>query len=94
MLQVLFCNGQFQWARLRNLIGLAQDGLGNKLDLNDTLRDGLRLLLQDEKLRTQLVLAFTEDNRLVSSAAALQCGSTPMYRTHKNAVGNRQVLAS
>jgi len=64
LIQVLFQNGQFQWQRLRNLIALAQDGLGNKLDLNDTMKDGVKLLLQDERLRTQLLLAFTEDNRL------------------------------
>uniref|UniRef100_A0A061QZG1 Ser thr abc1 family n=1 Tax=Tetraselmis sp. GSL018 TaxID=582737 RepID=A0A061QZG1_9CHLO len=64
LIQVLFNNGQFQWERLRNLIRLAQDGSGSKLDLNDTLKDGLVLLLNDNKLRTQLLMAFTEDNRL------------------------------
>jgi len=64
LIQVLFNNNQFQWERLRNLLSLAQDGMGNKLDLNDTLKDAVKLLLQDNKLRTQLLMAFTEDNRL------------------------------
>lgn len=71
--QVLFCNGVFQWERLRNLIKLAQDGtggpMGSKLNLNDTIRDAVLLLLQDTKLRNQLLLAVTEGNRLVCSPA-------------------------
>jgi len=34
------------------------------LDLNDTIKDGLRLLLSDPKIRRQMVDAFTEDDRL------------------------------
>lgn len=34
------------------------------LDLSDTVRDAARLLLIDEKLRRQVLLALTEDNRL------------------------------
>jgi len=68
LIEVLFCNGVFQWERLRNLIKLAQDGtggpMGSKLNLNDTIRDAVLLLLQDTKLRNQLLLAVTEGNRL------------------------------
>ena len=63
LLQVLFQDGKFQWKRLQNLIGLAREGTGG-LDLSDTVRDGARVLLLDEKLRRQLLLALTEDNRL------------------------------
>jgi len=34
------------------------------LDLSDTVRDAARLLLVDEKLRRQVILALTEDNQL------------------------------
>ncbi|GIL64516.1 hypothetical protein Vafri_18415 [Volvox africanus] len=34
------------------------------LDLSDTAKDALRVLLLDEKLRTQMMLALTEDNKL------------------------------
>lgn len=34
------------------------------LDLSDTVRDAARLLLLDEKLRRQVIMALTEDNRL------------------------------
>ena len=34
------------------------------LDLSDTVRDALRLLLVDAKLRQQVIMALTEDNRL------------------------------
>ena len=61
--QVLFHDGKFQWKRLRNLIALAKEGAGG-LDLSDTVSDGARVLLLDAKLRTQLLLALTEDNRL------------------------------
>ena len=60
---MLFQDGKFQWKRLQNLIGLAREGTGG-LDLSDTVRDGARVLLLDEKLRRQLLLALTEDNRL------------------------------
>jgi hypothetical protein len=39
-------------------------GSAGGLDLSDTVRDALRLLLVDEKLRRQVILALTEDNRL------------------------------
>lgn len=34
------------------------------LDLSDTVRDAARLLLLDEKLRRQVIMALTEDNQL------------------------------
>ena len=61
--QVLFQDGKFQWKRLENLIALAREGSGG-LDLSDTVRDGIRVVLLDEKLRLQLIKALTEDNRL------------------------------
>ena len=60
---MLFQDGKFQWKRLENLIRLAKEGSGG-LDLSDTVRDGARVFLLDEKLRRQLLLALTEDNRL------------------------------
>ena len=62
-LQVLFQNGKFQWKRLEKLIALAKEGSGG-LDLSDTVRDGARVVLLDDKLRMQLLNALTEDNRL------------------------------
>ena len=62
-MQVLFQDGKFQWKRLENLIALAREGSGG-LDLSDTVRDGIRVVLLDEKLRLQLLKALTEDNRL------------------------------
>ena len=41
---------------------LAQEGAG-ELDLTDTVPTG-QLLITDETLRTQLILALTEDDRL------------------------------
>ncbi|KXZ42117.1 hypothetical protein GPECTOR_201g367 [Gonium pectorale] len=37
---------------------------GGGLDLSDTAKDALRVLLLDDRLRTQLLLALTEDNQL------------------------------
>ncbi|GMH41992.1 hypothetical protein BSKO_09911 [Bryopsis sp. KO-2023] len=72
LIQVLFQDGKFRWKRLENLITLAREGMGGNLVLNDTLKDGIRLLLLDDRLRDQLVLAFTEDNRLhVEEVASL-----------------------
>jgi hypothetical protein len=56
---VLFSDGKFQWKRLENLIMLAREGSGNSsskggLDLSDTVSDALRVLLLDERLRTQV----------------------------------------
>ena len=61
--QVLFSGGKFQWKRLQNLIRLAKEGSGG-LDLSDTVATGARVVLLDERLRSQLLLALTEDNRL------------------------------
>lgn len=56
--QVLFSDGKFQWKRLENLISLAREGGGGKsgagLDLSDTVKDALRIVLLDDKLRTQV----------------------------------------
>ncbi|EFJ50264.1 hypothetical protein VOLCADRAFT_89206 [Volvox carteri f. nagariensis] len=69
LFQVLFQDGKFQWKRLENLLQLAKEGSSSRssdggLDLSDTAKDALRVLLLDEKLRTQLMLALTEDNKL------------------------------
>ena len=61
--QVLFSGGRFQWKRLQNLIRLAKEG-SSGLDLSDTVATGARVVLLDERLRSQLLLALTEDNRL------------------------------
>ena len=68
--QVLFSDGKFQWKRLENLIMLAREGGGSSkpagspgLDLSDTVRDAVRVLLLDERLRTQV--------------GALSCWRTP-----------------
>ena len=60
---MLFSGGKFQWKRLQNLIRLAKEGSGG-LDLSDTVATGARVVLLDEHLRSQLLLALTEDNRL------------------------------
>lgn len=43
--------------------GVAASAAGS-LDLSDTVRDAARLLLVDDKLRRQVIMALTEDNRL------------------------------
>ncbi len=63
MLQVLFQNGKFQWQRAEKLLGLAKEGSGG-LDITSTVRDAVKVVLLDDKLRMQLVNAFTEDNKL------------------------------
>ena len=74
--QVLFSakDGTFQWRRLENLVALAREN-GDGLDLTETVADGAQLLVTDERLRRQLLLALTEDNRLrvdeVARVAAL-----------------------
>ena len=62
-MQVLFKQNKFQWRRLENLIGLARES-GGDFDLTETAADGAGLLLTDSKLRQQLILAATEDDRL------------------------------
>jgi len=72
LLQVLFEGEKFQWKRLENLLRLAKEGTprtsqGRRkagVDLTATVADGARLALLDSDLRQQLLLAFTEDDRL------------------------------
>lgn len=51
---MLFSDGKFQWKRLENLIQLAREGMGGGLDLSDTVKDAVRVMLLDDKLRTQV----------------------------------------
>lgn len=64
LLDVLFKDGKFQWARLENMITIARSD--DRFDLLPTARLGLQYLLSDEGkyLRQQLLLALTEDDRL------------------------------
>lgn len=62
LFQVLFQDGHFRWERLENLIDLAKAGGG--VDLTSTATDIAQTVLLDEDLRNQLLLAFTEDDRL------------------------------
>lgn len=71
LFQVLFQGGKFQWKRLENLLELAKEkppgpatAEGNGVDLTSTVTDGARVVLLDDELRRQLLLAFTEDNKL------------------------------
>ncbi|KAL6775923.1 hypothetical protein ACKKBG_A19085 [Auxenochlorella protothecoides x Auxenochlorella symbiontica] len=65
LIQVLFQGGKFRWDRLQNLVTLAQSGTGAvAADLTTTVSDGLRVVLLDPKLRAQMILALTEDDRL------------------------------
>jgi len=66
LIQVLFQDGVFQWSRLETLLDLASDApsAGKKLDLSETVVDGAKVLLQDTALRTMLLDALTQDNRL------------------------------
>lgn len=73
-MQVLFQKGRLQWSRLENLIKLAQEGSGG-LDLSDTVRDGARVVLMDDELRQQLLLALTDDDRLHVEV----CSGVPMH---------------
>lgn len=63
LFQVLFQNGKFQWKRAEKLLGLAKESSGG-LDITSTVRDAVKVVLLDDKLRMQLVNAFTEDNKL------------------------------
>ena len=78
-MQVLFQDGKFQWGRAEKLLGLAKEGSGG-LDITSTVKDAVRVVLLDDKLRMQLVNAFTEDNRLhftVSPLASVFSMSAP-----------------
>jgi len=81
---VLFHDGKFQWKRLRNLIALAKEGTGG-LDLSDTVSDGARVLLLDARLRTQLLMALTEDNKLhLRVSVAFTPATSPTCIQHSN----------
>ena len=72
LLQVLFQNGKFQWQRAEKLLGLAKEGSGG-LDITSTVRDAVKVVLLDDKLRMQLVNAFTEDNKLHIDVSLVVC---------------------
>jgi predicted unusual protein kinase regulating ubiquinone biosynthesis (AarF/ABC1/UbiB family) len=64
LIEVLFKQDKFQWARLENLLTIARsDG---QFDLVPTAQLGLKYLFTEEGklLRRRLLLALTEDNRL------------------------------
>ncbi|MEN9208506.1 MAG: AarF/ABC1/UbiB kinase family protein [Gloeomargarita sp. GMQP_bins_14] len=64
LMEVLFKDNRFQWQRLESLLAVAQEA--GDLNLQPLLGPALRYLLSEEGrfLRTQLVLALTEDDRL------------------------------
>eukprot|EP00884_Botryococcus_braunii_P017323 jgi/Botrbrau1/4274/Bobra.0390s0014.1 len=102
LFQVLFKDGKFQWKRLQNLISLARGGSG-RLDLSDTVVDGARVVLLDEGLRRQLLLALTEDNRLhveeIQQLLELVSGDIDLPRVATATLGNlpnlsRQLMLS
>ena len=72
----MFQNGKFQWKRAEKLLGLAKEGSAG-LDITNTVRDAVRVVLLDDKLRMQLVNAFTEDNKL-HIEVSMTVGSTAM----------------
>jgi hypothetical protein len=88
--QVLFSGGKFQWKRLENLIRLAREGSGG-LDLSDTVASGARVVLLDEKLRNQLLLALTEDNRLHIEVRSRGCSSECMNQMRMSCMRNKNI---
>lgn len=64
LIEVLFKDGKFQWARLENMIAIARSD--QNFDLFPTAQLGLQYLLSEEGqfLRRQLLLALIEDDRL------------------------------
>lgn len=64
LIEVLFKNGKFQWARLENLISIAKSD--DNFDIVPTAGMGFQYLFSDEGkfLRQKLLLALTEDGRL------------------------------
>ncbi|GAB5366906.1 hypothetical protein AAMO2058_001184100 [Amorphochlora amoebiformis] len=65
LFEILYKDGKFEWQRLENLIKLARSSDGGiALDLTETGRDLFRILAFDEGLRNQLIVAFTEGDRL------------------------------
>lgn len=94
LLQVLFQGNKFRWDRLENLLTLANEGqIGGSsgVNLTSTVADGARLVLLDEQLRQQLLIAFTEDDRLhfeeVQRIVRLLGGNS-------NSINTRQLLQS
>jgi predicted unusual protein kinase regulating ubiquinone biosynthesis (AarF/ABC1/UbiB family) len=64
LIEVVLKDGEIQWPRLENMIGIARSE-GN-FDLLPTAQMGLQFLMSEEgrQLRNQLVLALTEGDRL------------------------------
>ncbi len=64
LMEVLFKDGKFQWQRLENMIAIARSD--RKFDLLPTASLGLQFLISQEGkyLRSQLLLALIEDDRL------------------------------
>ena len=64
LIEVLFKDGKFQWARLENMIEIARDD--RQFDLLPTASLGLQYLVSEEGsyLRRQLLQALIEDDRL------------------------------
>lgn len=64
LIEVLFKQGKFQWARLENLIAIAKSD--DTFDIIPTAQMGLQYLFSGEGklLRSRLLLALTEDDRL------------------------------
>ncbi|AFY72456.1 putative unusual protein kinase [Synechococcus sp. PCC 7502] len=64
LLEVLFKDNKFQWARLENLIAIAKSD--QNFDLVPTATLGLQYLFSEEGklLRQRLIMALTEDDRL------------------------------
>ncbi len=94
LLQVLFQGNKFRWDRLENLLTLAKEGQiggSGNVNLTSTVADGARLVLLDEQLRQQLLIAFTEDDRLhfdeVQRIIRLLGGNS-------NSINTRQLLQS
>lgn len=64
LLDILICDGKFQWSRLENMIAIASSD--DSFDLLPTARLGLEYILSEEGkyLRQQLLIALTEGDRL------------------------------
>jgi predicted unusual protein kinase regulating ubiquinone biosynthesis (AarF/ABC1/UbiB family) len=64
LVEVLFKDNKFQWARLENLIAIAKSD--QNFDLVPTATLGLQYLFSEEGklLRQRLIMAITEDDRL------------------------------
>lgn len=64
LIEVLFKGGRFRWDRLEDMIAIARSD--HSFDLLPTAQLGLNYLLSEEGkfLRSQLLLALTEDDRL------------------------------